>query len=251
MPTKNLAIFADPVFDLADSRITNKWPSNQVPASAMASVFSSTLERAAMDTNLINEAGSALPRLPFTLDEARGIQSVVKEGESYSGLGFDASIANAESAHLEQYQVVHFATHALLDDKHPEFSGLVLSLYGKNGEPVNGYLKLEDIYKLRLPAELVVLSACQTALGMDTPGEGLIGLTRGFMSAGAKRVVASLWRVDDFGTAELMKHFYRAMFVDKQSPAAALRTAQLAMRRSKAWRDPYYWAGFIIQGEWR
>jgi len=146
---------------------------------------------------------------------------------------------------------VHFATHALLNSKHPELSGLVLSLVDEQGRPQNGFLDLEDIYNLSLPAELVVLSACETGLGKEINGEGLVGLTRGFMYAGASRVMASLWKIDDRATAELMGHFYQAMEGQGMRPAAALRTAQLQMRRDKRWISPYFWAAFQIQGEWK
>jgi CHAT domain-containing protein len=126
----------------------------------------------------------------------------------------------------------------------------VLSMVDQAGKPQNGFLQLHDIYNLELPVDLVVLSACNSALGKDVRGEGLIGLTRGFMYAGASGVVASLWKVDDDATAELMKHFYAAVFRKKLAPAAALRDAQLAMQRQKRWESPYYWAGFVIQGNY-
>ena len=129
--------------------------------------------------------------------------------------------------------------------------GLVLSLVNKKGKAQDGFLKLQDIYSLKLPVELVVLSGCQTGLGEQINGEGLIGLTRGFMYAGASRVVASLWSVSDIATASLMGDFYRAMERDGMRPAAALRAAQIRMWKQKQWSLPYYWAGFEIQGEWR
>src|SRR5207237_1381314 len=139
----------------------------------------------------------------------------------------------------------------LLNSVHPELSGLVFSTVDKNGKSQDGMLRLHEIFNLSLNAELVVLSACETALGKDIKGEGLIGLTRGFMYAGAPRVVASLWNVDDRATAELMKHFYEGMLKHQLRPAAALREAQLALQRDKRWSSPYYWAGFVLQGEWR
>jgi CHAT domain-containing protein len=102
-----------------------------------------------------------------------------------------------------------------------------------------------------LSADLVVLSACQTALGKDIQGEGLVSLTRAFMYAGAPRVVASLWKVDDVATAELMKRFYRGVLREGLGPAAALRAAQLEMSRDSRWAAPYYWAGFVMQGDWQ
>jgi len=130
-------------------------------------------------------------------------------------------------------------------------SGLVLSLYDEQGQPQNGYLRLQDIYHMHLNADLVVLSACQTALGKNVRGEGLIGLTRGFMYAGAPRVVASLWKVDDEATAELMKLFYGNMLKKKMAPAEALQKAQIKIQKQKRWQSPYYWAAFVMQGDWQ
>src|SRR4029077_6353868 len=125
---------------------------------------------------------------------------------------------------------------------HPELSGVVLSLVDRQGKSQDGFLRLHEIYNLKLSADLVVFSACQTGLGQEIRGEGLVGLTRGFMYAGAQRVVASLWKVDDFATAQLMKQFYVGMLKDKLPPAAALRAAQLEMMKDKRWSSPYYWA---------
>ncbi len=144
--------------------------------------------------------------------------------------------------------MLHFASHALLNEKNPELSGIVLSLYNQQGRPQDGLLRSHEIYNLKLGADLVVLSACQTALGKEVRGEGLIGMLRGFMYAGAPRLVVSLWKVDDLATAELMSHFYCGMLRENLRPAAALRAAQAKMAQR---RDPYYWAGFILQGEWR
>jgi LPXTG-motif cell wall-anchored protein len=149
-----------------------------------------------------------------------------------------------------QHRIVHFATHGIVDYQHPQLSGLVLSLVDETGKPQDGFLRMHDIYNLKLPVDLVVLSACNTALGKDVKGEGLIGLTRGFMYAGAGGVVASLWKVDDDATAELMTHFYEGMFKRGLTPAAALREAQLALRSQKRWQAPYFWAAFVIQGQY-
>lgn len=150
---------------------------------------------------------------------------------------------------MNHYRIVHFATHGLLNDQHPELSGVVLSLVDEQGRPQDGFLQLHEVYNLNLPAEVVVLSACKTALGKEMKGEGLVGLTRGFMYAGAARVVASLWSVDDQPTAEFMKRFYQEMLAKGQRPAAALRAAQVAMWQKK--KPPYYWAAFVLQGEWK
>ena len=171
---------------------------------------------------------------------------------SRQALDFDANREMAVAGDLGTYQVIHFATHALINNQHPELSGLVLSLVDRDGRPREGFLRLNDIYNLRLPADLVVLSACQTGLGQEIRGEGLIGLTRGFMYAGVPRVITSLWQVDDKATSELMGRFYQGMLgTTKLSAAAALRQAQIEMWRQKDWQSPYYWAAFALQGEWQ
>jgi Uncharacterized protein conserved in bacteria len=164
--------------------------------------------------------------------------------------GFDASRETAMSSNVGQYQIVHFATHGFLNSEHPELSGLVFTTTDRNGVKTNGLMPLHDIYSLELSAELTVLSACQTALGKEIKGEGLVGLAHGFMAAGSKSVVASLWKVDDRATAVLMADFYESMLQKGMSPAAALRAAKLKMMRDKQWREPYYWAGFELQGEY-
>jgi CHAT domain-containing protein len=151
---------------------------------------------------------------------------------------------------LTQYAILHFATHGLVYPKRPENSGLVLSTVDRHGRPVNGFIGLRDVYSLRAPVDLVVLSACQTALGKDVRGEGLVGLTRGFMYAGASGVVASLWNVEDKATAELMKQFYANMLRKGMPPGMALREAQNSIRQNPRWRSPYYWAAFTLQGEY-
>jgi len=166
-------------------------------------------------------------------------------------LDFDANKDTAISPRLQDYRIVHYATHGLLNSEHPELSGLVFSLVDRQGNPQDGFLRLLDIYNLELNADLIVLSACQTALGKQIAGEGLIGLTRGFMYAGAPRVMASLWKVDDEATAELMKKFYEGMLRNGQTPAQALRSSQIWMSQQKRWKGPYYWAGFVLQGEWK
>jgi len=165
-------------------------------------------------------------------------------------IDFKASRGTIGETDFTRYRVVHFATHGFVDYEHPELSGLVFSMVDEKGTPQDGFLRMHDIYNLKLPVDLVVLSACNTGLGREVKGEGLIGLTRGFMYAGARGVVASLWKVDDDATAELMKHFYAGMFQKGLSPAAALREAQLALRSQKRWESPYYWAAFVIQGEY-
>jgi len=152
---------------------------------------------------------------------------------------------------LAQFRIVHFATHGLINSEHPELSGLAHSLVEEEGRPQDGFLRAHDVYNMKLGVDLVVLSACQTALGKQIKGEGLVGLVRGFMYAGAPRVVASLWDVKDEATAELMKRLYQGMLKEGLRPAAALRAAQVSLRKEPLWEAPYYWAGFVLQGEWK
>jgi CHAT domain-containing protein len=189
--------------------------------------------------------------LPYSLEEAKAIEGVAPAGQTMLALDFKASRATAVSPALSQYRIVHFATHGITDPEHPELSGIILSLVDENGVEQDGYLRLHEIYNLNLPADLVVISACESGVGKQFKGEGLIALTRGFIYAGAARVVASLWRVDDAATAALMAEFYKEMFSNGKKPAAALRAAQLSISKQKPWHEPYFWAGFVIQGEWR
>jgi CHAT domain-containing protein len=152
---------------------------------------------------------------------------------------------------LSQYRIIHLATHGFADDANPELSGIVLSLVDKLGKSQRGYLRLTDIFNLDFPADLVVLSACETGQGKEIQGEGLVGLTRGLMYAGSPRIVVSLWSVDDQGTKELMTEFYRQMWQQGKSPIAALRAAQLSLWQNPTWHNPLYWAAFTLQGEWR
>jgi CHAT domain-containing protein len=193
----------------------------------------------------------ALGRLLKSGEEAAEISSVVSRSESFTAIGFQASRAIVMSGKLARYRNVHFATHGVLDLEHPELSGIVLSRFDEKGQPQDGYLRLYEIYNLNLPADLVVLSACQTGSGKQIRGEGLMALTRGFMYAGAARVVATLWKVDDAATADLMALFYKEMFTNGKRPAAALRDAQIHLSKQKRWSSPYYWGGFVLQGEWR
>jgi CHAT domain-containing protein len=192
-----------------------------------------------------------IPRLPFTRQEATRLLALAPKASSYSAIDFQASRETVLKGDLSQYRYVHFATHGLLDSQRPGLSSLVLSMVDEQGKARDGFLRANDIYNLRLPAELVVLSACQTGLGKEIKGEGLVGLTRGFMYAGAARVVVSLWNVNDRATSELMTKFYQKMLKQGERPAAALRAAQVEMWRQKQWQSPYYWAAFTLQGEWK
>ncbi|HEU4507320.1 MAG TPA: CHAT domain-containing protein [Pyrinomonadaceae bacterium] len=192
----------------------------------------------------------ALPRLPYTREEAEAILSLVPTNARKAALGFEANRTAAMSEELSQYQIIHFATHSFLDSEHPELSAIALSMLDREGRPQEGFLRSHDVFNLKLAAELVVLSGCRTGLGKEVKGEGLYGITRGFMYAGSKRVLVSLWDVQDQATARLMTDFYRALLGPKRTTtAAALRAAQIAIWRERRWQAPYYWAGFVLQGE--
>ena len=237
-----LAVLADAVFQSDDARLAQA----RGKAHASTVLSQSELMRSAAEVGVLT-----FPRLPFSRREAETIVAKVGNARSLKALDFTASRETVFNAKLDQYRIIHFATHGLLNSQHPSLSGIVLSLYDEQGRPIDGFLRAHEIYNLKLNAELVVLSACRTALGREIRGEGLVGLTRGFMYAGTPSVVASLWDVRDQATSELMSRFYETMFKEQKRPAAALRAAQVSMWKEKRFSAPYFWAGFILQGEWK
>ena len=248
---KAVAVLADPVFASNDERVNRSLqrkpangksvqPTRELPLG---------LERAARESG-VRSAGDQIARLPGTRDEAKQIMKL-GAAQSKLALDFSANRQTATSDELAQYRYLHFASHGFLDASHPELSGIVLSLVDEQGNAQDGFLRAHEVFNLKLPAELVVLSACQTGLGKEIKGEGLVGLTRAFMYAGSPRVVVSLWSVNDRSTAELMARFYRRMLVNRMPPAAALRAAQVSMLKEPRWQSPFYWAAFTLQGEWR
>lgn len=265
---RTLAVLADPVFDADDQRVKPdgsdiKQQSNPSDRSSdrphpgggtspgrEASLTELALTRSVQETEF-GTRGLGLERLTATRDEAQAIVNLTPAASRLEALDFTANKTTATNSELSQYRIIHFATHGLLNSEHPELSGLVLSLVDEKGQAQDGFLRLNDIFNLNLPADLVVLSACQTGLGKEIKGEGLVGLTRGFMYAGAPRVVVSLWSVNDQATAELMKRFYQGMLKEGQRPAAALRAAQMEMWKEPQWHAPYFWAAFVLQGEWK
>jgi CHAT domain-containing protein len=237
---KTLVAIADPVFSANDDRFKTSQPQ---PTNA--TTIPAEVKRSASDI-AVN-----LDRLQYTRKEAQAILALVPENQRFSAFDFTANRTTATKPDLSQYRIIHLATHGLLNTVHPELSGVVLSLFDENGADTDGFLRLNDIFNLNLPAELVVLSACETGLGKDVQGEGVVGLTRGFMYAGVKRVAVSLWSVNDTATASLMTKFYQQMLEKGLNPVAALRAAQLEMLKTEQWKAPYYWAAFVVQGEWR
>jgi CHAT domain-containing protein len=228
-PSRPFAILADPVFDRSDARVRT--------------LRTSTGWRETVDT------GRNYGRLIHARREFQSIWPLLPPGSNLKALDFNASKQLVLSGALEDYRFVHISTHALVNRTEPELSGLVFSLVDEEGASRDGFLRLNEIYSLKLKADLVVLSACESVAGPSVPGEGVFGLTRAFLHAGAKSVLASQWRIDAASTAELMRHFYKAILgPEHMRPAAALRAAQ-----SKMWKEgwePSDWAGFVLQGEW-
>ncbi|GAB4287143.1 MAG: CHAT domain-containing protein [Oscillatoriaceae cyanobacterium] len=238
---KTIAVFADPVFGSEDDRLPSNIARNQNRPNNTPIPIQTAARNIGFD--------GPINRLPYTSNEAQQIFRLVPENQRFAALGFAANRQQATSPELAQYRIIHFATHGFLLDSNPELSGLVLSLVDAQGSPVDGFLRLPEIYNLKLAAELVVLSACQTGLGKEIEGEGLIGLTRGFMYAGVPQVGVSLWSVDDEATSILMSKFYEGMLKEGLSPPAALRAAQIAIWQQQKWQSPYFWASFLLQGE--
>jgi CHAT domain-containing protein/Flp pilus assembly protein TadD len=240
---RQLAVIADPVFNREDPRFLELAAGEVTSTPATRTTSSPPTE--------------AYARLLGTSQEAREIIEIAEdEGEDFLSLtGFEANRERVFDEELSQYQILHFATHGFLNDRSPGESGLVLSQYDDQIRPLQGnnFLSLTDVFRLNLPAELVVLSGCRTGLGANLRGEGLVGLTRGFMYAGAERILVSLWSVDDEATAALMGQFYEELIDRNRSPAEALRAAQLHLLQDSdsTWQTPYYWAAFTLQGEWK
>ena len=249
---KFVAAFGDPVFPSNYAQRLGTAP-NGTQVAQLQSFADTQLSHAlrGVESDQYQYDPQTLPGLFYAGREMAYLRSFAPGSDSLINTGFAATRDNLQKTDLRQYHILHFATHGLLNSKQPEFSGLVLSLVDQNRQPIEGFVSLSDVYNLRAPVDLVVLSACQTALGQEVRGEGLIGLTRGFMYAGASSVAASLWEVDDETTAELMKLFYANMLQKEMPPAEALRAAQNEIRQQPGWSAPHYWAAFTLQGEYR
>ena len=252
---KTLAVLYDPVFELNDERF-NQATSAANPGFAQATDpvdFDQQLNEAALERVLRNVSSGYIPRLMHTKPEAEGLMALVPDADELSTSDFAANYPWLEQPELSQYRYIHLATHGFFNEEDPELSGLVLARFDQAGNSQRGYLRLGDLFNLDLPAEMVVLSACQTALGENVKGEGIVGVTRGLMYAGAPRVVTSFWNVDDEATADFMQRFYQRILSNQESPAAALSATQREL-----WQEPdiyinspYLWAAFTLQGEWR
>jgi len=214
----------------------------RAPATGTLAVVAPELDTGSEAAGMAAVRDGKLGDLPYSREEAEALLALSPPGKSLGVLGAEASREAVLSGRLAPYRLVHFATHGILDEDDPALSRLLLS---------RGSLYAHEVYHLRLSSDLVVLSACRTGLGQEIRGEGLVGLTRGFLYAGARGVVVSLWDVDDRATAELMRRFYHGMLKEGRPPAAALRDAQASLRREPGWQEPYFWAGFVLQGDWQ
>jgi CHAT domain-containing protein/tetratricopeptide (TPR) repeat protein len=220
-----IAVFADPVYDRNDPRMARRGErANGSPV----------------------QRKDQFGRLSWSGQEGRAIVAAAARTEVSLLTGTDATRESALGGRLNRFRIVHFNSHGVADSRRPEQSGLVLALYDAQRNPIDGRLNLLDVYNLQLTADLVVLSGCETALGREVDGEGVIGLTRGFLLAGAANVVSSHWQIRDASTVDFMKSFYDGLLRQGMSPPAALRRAQQRMWESSEWKSPYFWAAFSL-----
>ena len=237
VPQKDLFLVSDPVFSKIDNRLENNGSANTGFVATVLGHFRSF------------DSLESLPRLPASSEEANSITKVVGAAATTARTGFAANRENILNAGIADYKVLHFATHGLLDEKRPELSGIVLSLFDESGRQQDGgFIRLQDVYGMNLNADLVVLSACDTGLGKEIKGEGLMSLNNAFLQAGAKSVVSSLWKVDDAVTKELMTEFYSGMASENLTSSQALRQAQIRLHNDPRFSSPFYWASFTAQG---
>src|SRR6266850_1207322 len=260
---RSMLIVADPVFNSNDARARKTTPNTTANASevrglgiqsALTDVAGQGAVTSAQSTKM---EGLPLARLTGTRTEAEQISKLAKSagGQADVWLDLDASEDNLDSRDVGKYRVVHIATHGLLNAERPQFTGVVLSLVGNKNQ--DGFLRTDEIFNLRLGSPLVMLSACETGLGKEKRGEGVMGLTRAFMYAGAPTVGVTLWSVADKSTSELMTDFYKRLLGPKSASStgvtasAAMRESQLAMIAGKRYSAPFYWAPFVLVGDWR
>ena len=250
---KSMLLVADPVFSGDDPRAKGGAASSSADATrGLGLGLESAVNDVAGDAASSASGGLRLARLSGTRTEADAISAIAKTGGAQTDLWTDlnASEDNVKTRDVSSYRYLHVATHGLLDAERPQFTGVVLSLVGNKSN--DGFLRTDEIFNLKLGSPMVMLSACETGLGKEKRGEGVIGLTRAFMYAGAPTVGVSLWSVADKSTADLMTDFYKRLLgATPQSPGAAMRDAQLAMINGKKYSAPFYWAPFVLVGEWK
>jgi CHAT domain-containing protein len=242
LPTRTAIIIADPVVERNDPRVRPARNARRTKPQERLLALKIALRHP--------QGSQHVASLPGSRAEAEAIQNTLSSPDVDLALGFNASRDFVVQGGIDRYRIVHFATHGIIDASHPEMSRLILSLVNERGQLQDGYLRLGDIYKLKLSADLVVLSACNSALGKDLESEGIIGLPRGFLYAGSRSVIASLWKVDDEAAEEFMRGFY-ARIQRGESPSSALQGAQLEMAQGNSWPQPFYWAAFVLQGDYK
>jgi CHAT domain-containing protein len=248
---KAMMVFADPVFDKTDSRVksaTTRTSPQLTFSGGLEVKLRGTLREFAVTTG---STQASLPRLEGTRAEALKIAELLPPDLVRLRLDFEASRDAAFSPDLANYRYVHFATHGVFDSDHPALSALALSLVNPDGTAQDSFLHTADIFNLKLQAELTTLSGCETGLGKELRGEGVLGLTRGCLYAGSQRVLVSLWKISDQATANLMTNLYSKILKNGETPAAALRAAQITMLNDPETKAPFYWAAFVLEGEWR
>ncbi|MBL8149045.1 MAG: CHAT domain-containing protein [Blastocatellia bacterium] len=238
-----LFMVGDPVFNREDIRVKK---GKQEVEKAIFEELQGVTSSAVRDVY----DSAQLSRLPYSRDEVSVVKSLVDPNQVKVLLDFDANLDEILNSELSKYRYIHFASHGLFNSNNPKLSGIVFSQVDKEGNLRKSFLGLTDIFNLKLTADMVVLSACQTGLGKEIKGEGIVGFTQGFMYAGSARIISSLWNANDATTAKLMKEFYRQILKENKTPSEALRAAQLKMINSE-FSHPFYWAGFVLQGEWR
>ena len=238
--TKNLLVFSDPIFSNQDARVSGVNSETQNETGAIQT-----------DKFRFAESLTSLVRLNASKDESDSIIEIVGASESTALSGAAATREKALDASIGDYKIIHFATHGLIKEDRPELSGIVLSQVDGGGQPVNGVVRLQDIYAMNLSADAVVLSACDTGIGKEVKGEGLMSLNNAFLQTGAKTVVSTLWKVDDYAARELMKNFYSELASGKVSTSEALRRAQIKLRQNPQYQSPFYWAAFTIEGDYQ
>ena len=256
--TKNdsraMLIIADPVFNSNDARAQKKTGAAASDAEVRGLGIQSAVTDVGGSAPAPNAQMEGLPlmRLNGTRTEADQISKLAKTsgGQADVWLDLDANEDNLDARDISKYRVIHVATHGLLNAERPQFTGVVLSLVGNKTH--DGFVRTDEVFNLRLGSPLVMLSACETGLGKEKRGEGVMGLTRAFMYAGAPTVGVSLWSVADKSTADLMTDFYRRLFSSTQgtTSSGALRGAQLAMISGKKYSAPFFWAPFVLVGDW-
>ncbi len=232
---KDFLVYSDAVFSLNDERLKSAGKS-------------SFLNAKSKDDSLLISL-DYLERLEASDDESKMIFDYFDSSNSKTVSGFDANRKRLLADNLSDYKVLHFATHGLYNEEVPELSGIVLSQFDDQGQKRNGLIWLQDIYRLKLSADLVVLSACDTGIGTEIKGEGLMSLTNGFLQAGAKSVVSSRWKVEDQATTDLMKNFYQILANENIPASKALQKAKIKMYENPNFRYPYFWASFAIHGD--